>query len=88
MGAVTLFSSPDCEGRSDRFFWDPEDPLEGWYTNDDLYHSSSLYFGVHIESAMIPYGYAVAFFDGDEMTGHNTTLFGAYENPKTQQMAC
>ena len=36
MGAVTVFSLENCEGLSNGFFWNPDDPLEGWYTQDDF----------------------------------------------------
>ena len=85
-GAVTLFSYPDCHDVSGRLYAnaDPSQPAE--YTKDEMWEHN-----IHwddADSAYVPYGYQIEFFDSAGFSGDTEVIKGKPYTNTNLQMEC
>jgi len=62
IGAVTIFEDGDCSGASARFYWDPDNEMNGThYNNEDMMYAGLRNDSMH--SLMVPKGYLVELYE-------------------------
>ena len=82
-GAVTTFSySNKCEGNTNRYFGDSENPLGAFYgflNDDDKITASSVH---------VPYGYTLITYSDSLWESPLETIIGDYDDHKLQTPKC
>ena len=87
-GAVTVFRDDDCEGHSDRFYWDDQDPyLEGSYTFQDITKNNYDHIN-EANSVVVPFGYRLLAYHSDGFRDLTDVFEGGYLNDITQKSFC
>lgn len=74
LGAVTVFSSHDCQGYSGRVYADPRFGFKHMLTQWDMW-KNNIGDG-WARSIYIPHGISVDLYDGSGFDGEMTTLHG------------
>jgi len=81
MGAVTIFQDHGCQGKSSRFYWNPDDIDGGQYHSADSEKA-----GLDQNSAssiMVPRGYTAIMYGGKGFNDEIKRFEGRYLNDNT-----
>jgi len=78
LGAAVLFEGDDCQGRSQRYYWNPMDPLGGRYPYEEMGAEVDPTYGVSVKattrSISVPIGYYAELYTEEKFGGESVTI--------------